>query len=370
MTLALGTRIGPYEITGRLGAGGMGEVYRGRDARLNRDVALKVLPEAFALDGDRLARFRREAQVLASLNHPHIAAIYGLEEAGPTDAGPDVRALVLELVEGQTLAEMLAKGSPPTAQGPSQLESSATSLGRSRGLAIDEALAIARQICDALDAAHDQGIIHRDLKPANIKVRPDGSVKVLDFGLAKATEAVTSAPLSLSMSPTVTSPAAITGGGVILGTAAYMSPEQARGKLVDKRSDVWAFGCVLYEMLTGRRAFDGEDVTDTLSRVLQREPDFTALPPETPQAVRKLLGSCLQKDRQKRLPQIAVAAFQIDEALSGLSMPLREAEARDQRAFAAPTDAGGHRGVCRECAGRGGGRLARAHRARRARLLR
>jgi eukaryotic-like serine/threonine-protein kinase len=326
MTLALGTRIGPYEITGRLGAGGMGEVYRARDARLNRDVALKVLPEAFALDGDRLARFRREAQVLASLNHPHIAAIYGLEEEGPADAGPDVRALVLELVEGQTLAELLAKGSPPTAQGLSQPESSAMSHGLSRGLAIDEALAIARQICDALDAAHDQGIIHRDLKPANIKVRPDGSVKVLDFGLAKATEAVTSTPLLLSMSPTVTSPAAVTGGGVILGTAAYMSPEQARGKLVDKRSDVWAFGCVLYEMLTGRRAFDGEDVTDTLSRVLQREPDFATLPPDTPQAVRKLLASCLQKDRQKRLPQIAVAAFQIDEALSGNSMSSRGAE--------------------------------------------
>ena len=286
MALAPGTRLASYEILSAIGAGGMGEVYRARDSRLRRDVAIKVLPESVSRDPERLARFEREAHVLASLNHPHIGAIYGLEEG----------ALVLELVEGETLADLCARGPVP----------------------LPEALSIARQICDALEAAHDQGVIHRDLKPANIKVRPDGSVKVLDFGLSKAMDAA--APVDdVSALSTVTSPAVVSAVGVILGTAAYMSPEQARGKSLDKRSDVWSFGCVLYELLTGRRAFDGDGVTETLSRVLQREPDFTALPSDTPTAIRRLLIRCLEKDRGKRLPQVAVAAFQIDEVLAAAS---------------------------------------------------
>src|SRR5678815_3082515 len=231
----------------------MGQVYRAHDTRLNRDVALKVLPDAFADDADRFARFTREAQTLASLNHPHIAAIYGLEEYD------GLRALVMELVEGEDLSQRLARGPIP----------------------LDEALPIAKQIAEALEAAHEQGIIHRDLKPANIKVTPDGRVKVLDFGLAKLTEsnaALNSRPSALSMSPTITSPALVSGVGVLLGTAAYMSPEQAKGRPADKRSDIWAFGCVLFEMLGGRRAFIGDDVHDTLAAVLHGEPDWTQLP--------------------------------------------------------------------------------------------
>ena len=228
MPLSAGTRLGPYEILSALGAGGMGEVYRARDTKLDRDVAIKILPEAFAADTERLARFQREAKTLASLNHPNIAHIHGLEESD------GVRALVMELVEGEDLAQRIARGAIP----------------------VDEALPIAKQIAEALEAAHEQGIIHRDLKPANIKVRPDGTVKVLDFGLAKAMEPTGVASPSVSQSPTITTPA-MTEAGMILGTAAYMSPEQARGKPVDKRTDIWAFGCVLYEMLTGQRAFDG-----------------------------------------------------------------------------------------------------------------
>ena len=228
MPLSAGTRLGPYEILSALGAGGMGEVYRARDTKLNRAVAIKILPEAFAADPERIARFQREAKILASLNHPNIAHIHGLEESN------GVRALVMELVEGEDLAQRIARGAIP----------------------VDEALPIAKQIADALEAAHEQGIIHRDLKPANIKVRPDGTVKVLDFGLAKAMEPTGVAAPSVSQSPTITTPA-MTQAGMILGTAAYMSPEQARGKPVDKRADIWAFGCVLYEMLTGQRAFDG-----------------------------------------------------------------------------------------------------------------
>ena len=280
----LGRHVGVYEVVAKLGEGGMGEVYRARDSRLKRDVALKVLPASVAADPHRLSRFEREAQLLAALNHPNIAGIYGIEQG----------ALVLELVEGPTLADMIAADRLP----------------------LREALSIARQICEALDAAHEQGIIHRDLKPANIKVRPDGSVKVLDFGLAKAVEAAPTADVAGS---TITSPALVSAVGVILGTAAYMSPEQARGKPVDKRSDVWAFGCVLYEMLTGRRAFDGDSVTDTLSRVLQRDPDFSLLPADTPQPIRRLLRRCLEKDRSQRLPHIAAATFQIDEALAVFS---------------------------------------------------
>src|SRR5438445_5040939 len=226
LALTTGTRLGVYEVTAQIGEGGMGQVFRARDTKLNRDVALKVLPDSFANDPDRLARFTREAQVLASLNHPNIAHIHGLEEAD------GVTALVLELVEGEDLAQRISRGAIP----------------------LDEALPIAKQIADALEAAHEQGIIHRDLKPANIKVRADGTVKVLDFGLAKATEPISVVPASLSLSPTITTPA-MTQAGMILGTAAYMAPEQARGRTVDKRADIWAFGAVLVEMLTGQQAF-------------------------------------------------------------------------------------------------------------------
>jgi serine/threonine-protein kinase len=267
----------------------MGEVYRAHDTKLNRDVALKILPDAFASDPDRLARFTREAQTLAALNHPHIAHIHGLEDAD------GVRALVMELVEGEDLAERIARGPIP----------------------LDEALPIARQIAEALEAAHEQGIIHRDLKPANIKVRADGGVKVLDFGLAKAMDPLSSssAAAALANSPTITSPAVMTAAGIILGTAAYMSPEQARGKVVDKRTDLWAFGCVLYEMLTGVRPFGGDDVTDTIAAVVRADPDWSKLRADTPAAIRRLLRRCLEKDRMRRLPDAADARLEIDEAL-------------------------------------------------------
>jgi serine/threonine-protein kinase len=276
VTHPAGTRLGPYEIVDVLGVGGMGEVYRATDTTLNRQVALKVLPEAFAADADRVARFKREAQVLASLNHPHIAHVYGFETSGP------VSALAMELVEGPTLADRIAKGAVP----------------------LDEALPIARQIADALEAAHEQGIIHRDLKPANIKLRADGVVKVLDFGLAKALDPASAAhgsdPVhSPTLLPTMSSPA-MTRVGMILGTAAYMAPEQARGKAVDKRADIWAFGAVLYELVTGRKAFDGEDVTETLAKVIQSEPRWD----DVPVSVRRLLKRCLEKDPRKRLRDI------------------------------------------------------------------
>ena len=283
MTLAAGSRLGLYEILSPLGAGGMGEVYRARDTRLGREVAIKVLPEAFALDTERLARFDREARVLASLNHPGIAAIYGVEEARGT------RILVLELVEGETLAERIAAGPLPS----------------------EDALSYSRQIAEALEAAHEKGVVHRDLKPANVKVTPGGKIKVLDFGLAKAFAAET-AGRDLSHSPTVTSGG--TQRGVILGTAAYMSPEQARGKAVDRRSDVWAFGCLLYEMLSGRKAFEGETVSDVLASVLTREPDWNALPTQTPPRVRELLQRCLRKDPDKRLHDVADARLDIEDS--------------------------------------------------------
>jgi Tol biopolymer transport system component len=282
MALNSGTRFGNCEILHSIGRGGMGEVYRARDTRLDRDVAVKVLPESVIADPDRLARFEREAKVLASLNHPHIGAIYGIEEA----AG--VRALILELVEGPTLAERIARGPIP----------------------LDEAMPIARQIAEALEAAHENGVIHRDLKPANIKVRPDGVVKVLDFGLAKALEASPGDP-ALSQAPTLTSPAA-TRMGVILGTAAYMSPEQAKGNPVDKRTDIWAFGCVLFEMLTGKRPFDGSDVSDVLAYVLTQQPDFAALPEDAPAAVRRLIRRCLEKDSKRRLRDIGEARVELE----------------------------------------------------------
>ena len=286
-----GTALGPYRVDALIGAGGMGEVYRAHDTKLNRDIALKVLPESLTRDSDRLARFTREANVLASLNHPNIAAIYGFEDGG------DVHALVLELVEGPTLADRIARGP----------------------LALPEVLAIARQIADALAAAHEHGVIHRDLKPANIKVCDDGTVKVLDFGLAKPVQDARSLhsedapPRSPSQSPTVRSPV-VTAMGVILGTAAYMSPEQAQGRPAGKRSDVWAFGCVLYEMLTRKRAFDGDGVPDTFASVLKSQPDWSALPNDTPAAIRRLLRRALEKDPRRRLSDIADARLEIDEA--------------------------------------------------------
>ena len=283
MRLQSGTRFGTYEILAPIGAGGMGEVYRARDTRLKRDVAIKVLQGAWVDTGDRLARFEREAELLAALNHPNIAAIYGIEESAGTTA------LVLELVEGPTLADRLLTGPVP----------------------LTEALAISRQIIDALDAAHEKGIVHRDLKPANIKVRPDGTVKVLDFGLAKALES-DAAPQGVTISPTMTSPA-VTSMGIVLGTAAYMSPEQARGQLVDKRSDIWAFGCVLYEMLTGRSVFARATVADTIAVILERDPDWSALAAATPTSVLRLLRRCLDKSRNQRLRDIADARHALDD---------------------------------------------------------
>ena len=288
LTLTPGTRLGPYEVTALIGVGGMGEVYRATDTRLKRDVAVKVLPAALAGDPDRLARFQREAEVLASLNHPNIGGIYGLEESG------GVTALVLELVEGPTLADRIAQGAIP----------------------IDESLPIARQIAEAARSGARAGIIHRDLKPANIKVRADGVVKVLDFGLAKAMEPTSAISASASTSPTITTPA-MTQAGMILGTAAYMSPEQARGKTADKRADVWAFGAVLFEMLTGRRAFPGEDITDTIVSVVSKEPDWRTLPAATPAGLRRLLARSLKKDPRARLQAIGDARVQIEELLSG-----------------------------------------------------
>ena len=283
MSLTAGARLGPYEIVSALGAGGMGEVSRARDTKLNRDVAIKVLLPSVANDPDRLARFSREAQVLASLNHPNIAHIYGIEGA----------AIVMELVEGEDLAQRIARGPIP----------------------IDDALPIARQIAEALEAAHDLGVIHRDLKPANIKARSDGTVKVLDFGLAKAMDVPGSSP-NVTQSPTITTPA-MTQAGMILGTAAYMSPEQARGKPVDKRADIWAFGVVLFEMLTGQRAFKGEEMSDVLAAVLRQDMDWGALPAATPPRLRWLLVRCLERDPRLRLRDIGEARVEIDKAIAG-----------------------------------------------------
>ena len=293
MSLPPGHRLGPYEVIAAIGAGGMGEVYRATDSRLKRDVAIKVLPASMSDDPDRLARFQREAEVLAALNHPQIASIYGLEEGSSTSGHRPVRALVMELVEGPTLADRIAQGALP----------------------LDEALAIARQIADALEAAHERGIIHRDLKPANVKVRPDGTVKVLDFGLAKALgrDGATSSSGDIANSPTITSPA-MTQAGMILGTAAYMAPEQARGRTADKRADIWAFGCVLFEMLTGRRAFPGEDVTDTLAAVVKSDPEWSALGTDVPPRVRQALRACLQKDPRQRVGDIAAIRLALDGA--------------------------------------------------------
>ena len=297
----------------------MGEVYRATDSRLKRQVAIKILPSALASDPDRLARFQREAEVLASLNHPHIAAVYGLEDVQSTASSHASKALVMELVEGPTLADLIA-GTPTPARASGGGYGTPTRLPRwgpraPRALNIDEALAVARQIAAALEAAHEQGIVHRDLKPANIKVRDDGTVKVLDFGLAKLTDvgvAGRGSQVDLSNSPTMTTPP-MTGMGIILGTAAYMSPEQARGRVVDKRTDVWAFGAVLYEMLTGARAFDGEDVTEMMASVVKSTPNWAALPADTPPHVVTLIQRCLEKDRSARIGDIAVARFLLSE---------------------------------------------------------
>ncbi len=293
MNLPPGTKLGAFEVLALVGAGGMGEVYRARDTQLGRDVALKLLPDSFTHDPERLARFRREAQVLAALNHPHIGAIHGLNEADGH------QLLVLELVDGRPLAEVIAKGPLP----------------------VGEALRVATEITEALEAAHDKGIIHRDLKPANIALTREGNVKVLDFGLAKVVDRGGSV-VSPVTSPTITW-TTTTGAGVILGTAAYMSPEQAKGQAVDKRTDIWAFGCVLFEMLTGRRAFEGDDAPEVLSRVIDRDPDWSRLPASTPTGVQRLLRRCLQKDVTRRLHDIADARIEI-------------ADASDQSATSAP----------------------------------
>ncbi len=289
MTLQPGIQLGPYEILAAVGAGGMGEVYSAKDSKLGRDVAIKVLPEAFSQDPERLARFQREARLLDSLNHPHIATIHGLEESG------DTHYLVMELVPGDTLAEKIKRdGAAP----------------------VEEVLGIATQIAEALEHAHEHGIIHRDLKPANVKLTPDGQVKVLDFGLAKAfsSDGSDSADVFDSNSPTVLTDSP-TMPGVILGTAAYMSPEQAKGKVVGKRTDIWAFGCVLYELLTGKTTFTGETVTDILGAILHREPDWDALPVATPPGIRALLRRCLQKDAKHRLRDAADVQIQIEDSL-------------------------------------------------------
>jgi serine/threonine-protein kinase len=289
----------------------MGQVYRARDTRLNRDVALKVLPPHVTGDPERLARFRREAQVLGALNHPNIAQIHGLEESeGPAKAG-HYPALVMEFVEGEDLAQRIARGKTPFA----------------------DALPVARQIADALEAAHEAGIVHRDLKPANIKVRDDGTVKVLDFGLAKAMASPgtgSTDPVAVLNSPTITTPA-MTQAGMILGTAAYMSPEQAKGRMVDKRTDVWAFGCVLYEMLTGARAFAGEDVSDTLAAILRADPDWTKWPADVPEAVRRLVAGCLERDRRARVPDIGVARYVLAQPLAAATAQPAAAAAASSR---------------------------------------
>jgi serine/threonine protein kinase len=286
MPLTIGTQLGSHEITALLGKGGMGEVYRARDLKLKREVAIKILPEEFSRDDDRVSRFQREAEVLASLNHPNIAAIYDFEEANGS------RFLVLELVDGETLADRLQRGPIP----------------------VDEALEVAKHICEALEAAHEKGIVHRDLKPANIKITPDGKVKVLDFGLARALENAPANP-NFSNSPTLSM--AATNAGVILGTAAYMSPEQAKGRPVDRRTDIFAFGCVLYEMLAGKPAFDGEDVPDILSRILQREPDWELLPPNVPSRIRELLHLCLEKNAKNRRRDAGDVRVDIEQTVAG-----------------------------------------------------
>ena len=317
MSLSAGTRFGPYEIIAAIGAGGMGEVYRARDSRLDRDVAIKVLPESFALDSDRVARFTREAKTLASFSHPNIAAIYGVEEQGAT------RALVMELVEGEDLTHAIARGAMPAT----------------------EAVAVARQIADALETAHEHGIVHRDLKPANIKLKHDGTVKVLDFGLAKAfgPDGSTSSGGDVANSPTLTARA--TQMGMVIGTAAYMSPEQAKGRAVDKRADIWAFGVVLYEMLSGKRGYEAEDISDTLAAVLTREVDWSKLPASTPPRLAALLHDCLVRDPKQRLRDMGEARRVLDQIATGASGSTIIAAPSSSPAVAAPRPAGWRRAL-------------------------
>ena len=284
MTLNAGTRLGSYEIVSRLGAGGMGEVYRARDSKLDRDVAIKVLPDAFARDKERLARFEREAKLLARLSHANVATLYGLEESEGR------KFLVMELVEGETLAERIARGP----------------------LALEEAIPLFIQIAEGLEAAHEKGIIHRDLKPANMKITLDGDIKILDFGLAKAFASEQNVSAEMSQSPTLTKGTAV---GAILGTPSYMSPEQARGKAVDRRTDVWAFACCLYESLTGRKAFEGETVSDTLAAVLKNEPEWKRLSGDAPTWFRSILARALRKDAKRRLRDMGDVRIEIEDAL-------------------------------------------------------
>jgi serine/threonine-protein kinase len=288
----IGSSLSHYRIIEKLGAGGMGEVYRAEDTNLDRQVAIKVLPDIFSGDPERLARFEREAKLLASLNHPNIAAIYGLEETGGK------RFLVLELVEGETLAQRIHREALP----------------------VEEALEVCRQIAEGLEAAHEKGIIHRDLKPANVKISPEGKVKLLDFGLARALHDQ-AATADLSHSPTITE--AMTRPGVVLGTAAYMSPEQAKGKTVDKRADIWAFGCVMYECLTGKRAFRGDDVTEVMAKILEAEPDWSLLSANTPSSIRALLRRCLRKDSKRRQQDILDARIEIEESAAKDAVPIQ-----------------------------------------------
>jgi hypothetical protein len=314
MPLDPGFRIGPYEIVRLLGAGGMGEVYRARDTRLKRDVALKFLPDTVRTDPERLARFEREAQALAALKHPHIASIYGIEEA------QGLRALVLELAEGETLADRIGRGPLP----------------------VPEALAIARQIVDALEAAHEHAIVHRDLKPANIQIAPNGEVKVLDFGLARivASDNSDAIRVDASVSPTITSPAIVTAHNVLLGTAAYMAPEQARGKPVDKRADIWAFGVVLYEMLTGSRAFAGDSIAEVAGAVIHKDLPLAALPPDTPETVRVALQRCLEKDPKQRMRDMGDVRLLLDGAFGALQSTASGDDAHRRLGFVAMALAG------------------------------
>ena len=295
MKLNSGMKLGTYEIVAPLGAGGMGEVYHAKDLRLKRDVAIKILPEDFARDGERVVRFRREAEVLASLNHPAIATIYGFEESGES------LFLVLELVEGETLADRVARGPMPIA----------------------DIAPIARQIAEALEGAHEKGIVHRDLKPANIKLTSKGDVKVLDFGLAKLVDGAASAPDAVT-DLTTSIP------GTVMGTAGYMSPEQAKGSAVDRRTDIFAFGCVLFEMLTGHRAFEGESTTEILGRIITADPDWSRLPPHTPEALRRLLRRALQKDPRRRLSDIHDAHLELEELESAAPIPAKSSKSSSQ----------------------------------------
>src|SRR5512132_586537 len=293
MTIAAGARLGPYEILSPIGAGGMGEVYRAKDPRLAREVAIKVLPEEFFEGEERRQRLEREARLLASLNHPNIAGIYSFEEIPSSSTSSTRHILVMELVDGEDLAQRISSGPLP----------------------LEESLSYAKQIAEALEAAHEKGIVHRDLKPANVKVTPDGRVKLLDFGLAKMFEGDGASGSSAAVTHSPTRTARAPAAGVILGTAAYMSPEQARGRPVDKRTDVWAFGCVLFEMLSGHRAFSGETPSDALAAILTEEPDWSALPASTPARVRELLERCLQKDVNRRLRDLGDARLILEDAL-------------------------------------------------------